>query len=145
MERGTECCFCSAHETIQHLFFDCPVAWLIWSIVSITFDIRKSRSVNDIFGWLTGLQYKQRNCVLLGVADVCWAIWPSRNDVVFQRSKPNSCLQVIFRGAFWIRSWSILTKEEKRSYLLLGSLFSEMTTLEIFSKFGWNMSRRLTN
>jgi hypothetical protein len=54
-------------------------------------------------------------------------------------------LQVIFRGAFWIRSWSILTKEEKRSYLLLGSLFSEMTTLEIFSKFGWNMSRRLTN
>jgi hypothetical protein len=104
---GTECCFCSAHENIHHLFFDCPVAWLIWSIVSITFDIRKPRSVNDIFGvWLRGFQYKQRNCVLLGVAAVCWAIWLSRNDVVFQRSKPNLCLQVIFRGAFWIRSWS---------------------------------------
>jgi hypothetical protein len=77
------------------------MSWLIWSIVSITFDIRKPRSVNDIFGaWLRGFQYKQRNCVLLGVAVVCWAIWLSRNDVVFQRSKPNSCLLLIFRGAF---------------------------------------------
>jgi hypothetical protein len=143
---GTECCFCSAHETIQHLFFDCPVAWLIWSIVSITFDFRKPRSISDIFGaWLKGFRYKQRICVLLGVAAVCWAIWLSRNDVVFQRSKPNSCLQVIFRSAFWIRSWSILTKEEERRSLLLGSRRLEMTALEIFSKFGWNASRRITN
>jgi hypothetical protein len=127
-------------------FFYCPMSWLIWSIVSITFDIRKPRSVNDIFGaWLRGFQYKQRNCVLLGVAVVCWAIWLSRNDVVFQRSKPNSCLLLIFRGAFWIRSWSVLTKEEKMSSLLLGSRSLEMTALEIFNKFGWNTSRRLTN
>jgi hypothetical protein len=38
-----------------------------------------------------------------------------------------------------------MTKEENRSSLLLGSQSLEMTALEIFSKFGWNMSRRLTN
>jgi hypothetical protein len=114
--------------------------------VSTTFDIRKRRRVNDIFGaYIRGFHYKQRDCALLGVVAVCWAIWLSRNDVVFQRSIPNLWLQVIFRGAFWIRSWSILTKEEKKSSLLLGSRSLEMTTLEIFSKFRLNMSRRLTN
>jgi hypothetical protein len=39
----------------------------------------------------------------LGAAALCWALWISRNDIVFNRSKPNSCLQVIFRGAYWIR------------------------------------------
>jgi hypothetical protein len=67
-----ECCSCNAQETIQHLFFDCPVSRLVWSTVSITFDIRKPRSINDFFGvWLRDFHYKQRNRVLLGVAAVC--------------------------------------------------------------------------
>jgi hypothetical protein len=96
---GTDCCFCNMQETIQHLFFDCPLARLVWGIVCITFDIRIPMSVEDVFGsWIRDFPFKQRNRVLLGVAAVCWAIWLSRNDMVFQRTRPNSCLQVIFRG-----------------------------------------------
>jgi hypothetical protein len=70
--------------------------------------------------------------VLLGVAAVCWAIWLCRNNVVFQRSKPNSCLQVIFRSAFWIRSSSILSKEEDKTNLLIGSRRLETMSSEVF-------------
>jgi hypothetical protein len=28
----TKCCFCTDQETIQHLFFDCPVARLMWGL-----------------------------------------------------------------------------------------------------------------
>jgi hypothetical protein len=46
----TGCCVFNAQETIQHLFFECPIARLVWNTVSIMFDIRKPRSINDIFG-----------------------------------------------------------------------------------------------
>jgi hypothetical protein len=134
----SECCFCNAQETIQHLFFDCPIARLVWGTVCITFDIKKPTSIRHMFeGWIKGFHCKQKKRVLLGVAAVCWAIWLGRNNVVFQRSKPNSCLQVIFRSAYWIRSWSILSKED-RSSLLVGSRRLETTALELFNGYGWN-------
>lgn len=80
---------------------------------------------------------------MVGVAAVCWVIWLSRNDVVFERSKPNSCLHVIFRGAYWIRSWAILSKEEERDSLKLGYRSLEVTALELFNKFGWDALRRI--
>jgi hypothetical protein len=143
---GTDCCFCNMQETIQHLFFDCLLARLVWGIVCITFDIRIPVSVEDVFGsWIRDFPFKQRNRVLLGVAAVCWAIWLSRNDMVFQRTRPNSCLQVIFRGAYWIRSWSILSKEEERDSLMLGCRNLETTALDVFGKSGWNIFRRVMN
>jgi hypothetical protein len=54
-------------------------------------------------------------------------------------------MQVIFKSAFWIRSWSILTKEEEQRCLLFGSRCLETMALEIFNKFGWNSLRRITN
>jgi hypothetical protein len=60
---------------------------------------------------------KQRALVLIGVAVFSWALWLSRNDVVFQESKSKSCLPVMFRGTYWIRSLSILSREEWRKTL----------------------------
>jgi hypothetical protein len=55
---------------------------------------------------------KQRALVLIGVAAFSWTLWLSRNDVVFQESKSKSYLRVMFRGTYWIRSLSILSREE---------------------------------
>jgi hypothetical protein len=48
---------------------------------------------------------------------LCWALWISMNDLVFHKSQYKSILQVIFRGKFWIRSWSVLSKEDGRTIL----------------------------
>jgi hypothetical protein len=85
----------SQHETIQHFFFDCPIARLMWYGISVTFDVKIPESIDDLFGpWLTSFVHKQMKLVLLGVAVFCWALWLSENDVAFQRPKPSSFLQV---------------------------------------------------
>jgi hypothetical protein len=84
----------------------------VLGMVSITFDIKKPRSISDIFGvWIKSFSAKQSKHVLIGIAAICWAIWLSKINLFFQRSKLCSCLQVIFKSAFWIRGWSILSKE----------------------------------
>jgi hypothetical protein len=45
-----DCCFCSEYETIQHLFFYCPMARLMWCIISCSFSITKPASMDDLFG-----------------------------------------------------------------------------------------------
>jgi hypothetical protein len=71
----TMCCFCNVSESIQHLFFDCPMTKLVWGMVSLTFGIRKPNSDEHLFGpWLRSFSKKQRNLVLVGVAAFCWVI-----------------------------------------------------------------------
>ena len=37
---GDKCCsFCDSQETIQHLFFDCPFAKIVWHIVYMSYNI----------------------------------------------------------------------------------------------------------
>jgi hypothetical protein len=46
----TKCCFCAEHETIQHLFFDCPIAQLTWGSVCFMFGVKKTGG-NGISFW----------------------------------------------------------------------------------------------
>jgi hypothetical protein len=138
----TKCCFCAKHETIQHLFFDCPMATLMWGSVGFAFGIKKPSDVQHLFGpWLRSFSKKQRDLVLIGMA----ALWISRNDLVFQKSQYKSVLQVIFRGTFWIRSWSVLSNEDGRSILKDGCRELEAVALEIFHKYGWNALKCIEN
>jgi hypothetical protein len=52
----TKCVFCHEQETIKHLFFSCPVARSIWSIIQIGSTLYPPRSIANIFGnWLNGV------------------------------------------------------------------------------------------
>jgi hypothetical protein len=138
--------FFSKNETVHNLFFDCPMARLMWSAISITFGIKQPANTSHLSGpWLRSFSHKQRNLVLVGVATFYWALWLSRNDVVFHKSKSKTILQVMFRGTFWIRSWSILSKEEDGLILKEGSRWLETIALEFFNKSGWNVLKRIKN
>jgi hypothetical protein len=41
--------------------------------------------------------------IFVGVAAVMWAIWCTRNDLIFQNKQFHSFIQAIFRGAYWLR------------------------------------------
>jgi hypothetical protein len=142
----TDGCFCAEQETIQHLFFYCHIAQLTWGSVCLMFGVKKPKGVEHLFGpWLRNFLSKQRNLVLVGLAAICWALWISRNDFVFQKSRYKSILQVIFRGTFWIRTWSVLSKHEGRTILKDGCHALEGASLEIFRKSGWNALKRIGN
>ena len=75
---------------------------------------------------------------------MCWAIWLCRNDAVFCRTPPNSYLRVIFRGIYWTRAWSLLSKEEGKDHLKNKCRELESMVLELFAKRGWNFRSRVT-
>jgi hypothetical protein len=71
----TRCCFCSEHETIQHLFLDCPMTRLMCFAISATFGITKLANIATLFGpWLRSFKRKQRGLVIVGGAAFCWAL-----------------------------------------------------------------------
>lgn len=57
---------------------------------------------------------------------MCWVIWLSNNDVVFSKTTTNSFSQVIFKGTYWIRLWSQLSKEKEGRQLKEGCLLLEV-------------------
>jgi hypothetical protein len=117
----TRCCFCSEQETIQHLFFDCPMARLMRCAISVTFGVTKPANTANLFGpWLRIFWGKQRALVLIG-----WLLFVGCYGSVemkwySKKSKFKSFLQVMFRGTYWIRSLSILSREEGRKILKEG-------------------------
>jgi hypothetical protein len=82
---------------------------------------------------------------VIGVAALCWAIWISRNELVFNKSQYVSILQVIFRGVFWIRSWAILSNDDGRNNLKAGGLLLESVALAFFHGPGWSILKRIVN
>jgi hypothetical protein len=139
-----KCCFCNSLETIQHLFFDCPLARSVWNVVYITFGVRPPVSFAHLLGsWVRSFPAKIRNQCLVGLAALLWALWLNRNEAVFQNSFANSFVQVIFRGTYWTRCWSLLSKEEEKVTLKEKCRRLEVTSMEIFRNFGWNSKLRL--
>jgi hypothetical protein len=54
-------------------------------------------------------------------------------------------MQVIFRSTYWIRAWSQLDKpDEAREMLKRGCRLLETMILEVFAKFGWKFTNRIT-
>ena len=93
------CCFCSKPETIHHLFFKCHYAQFLWCAVFILFGIQPPRNTNHLFGSWSKLDGRQHNNLLLTeAAAFCWAIWITRNDMVFDKVQPKTYLQVLFGG-----------------------------------------------
>jgi hypothetical protein len=91
-----------------------------------------------MFGaWLSNQNKKLRDVIWVGVAAMCWAIWRCRNDAIFNNLKTNSFIQVIFRGAYWLRFWASLQRGEQTKDVLSSiSKTLEIIALEISHK-GW--------
>ncbi len=127
------CCFCHKEETIKHLFFECRLARSVWSLIQIASNICSPRNVSHMFGqWV--LRHTKE---LLGAATTCWAIWLSRNDVVFDRKAVSSPLQVIFLITHWLRSWVILQKPNWQNFVTSACLHLEQVIKEFFYPGIW--------
>ena len=108
------------------------------------YGIKTPTSIANLLGpWLRGFSPNLRKQILVGAAALSWALWLTRNDATFNRSFPNSCLQVIFRGTYWTRFWSHLSKEEEKNLIKKQCLHLEGLALEVFSRSGWNFRSRI--
>jgi hypothetical protein len=93
--------------------------------------------------WLGGVNRKLKRQILAGAIAMCWAIWISRNDIVFDKGIVPSYLQVLFRGTHWIRFWSLLHKEQDRPSFKEGCRLLEFIAMEVFAAHGWSFRNRI--
>jgi hypothetical protein len=89
-------CFFVTRRSINHLFFTCPFARLVWRVVHFTFDIPPPSNVTNMFGnWLNGVDKQTNARIRVGVCTLIWAIWNSRNDLIFNKKGTAHFLQLI--------------------------------------------------
>jgi hypothetical protein len=93
-------------------------------------------------GWLEGLNRKRKSQILVGASAICWVLWLTRNEVVFDKTTTPSYLQVIFKGTYWTRFWTLLQKED-RQFIKEGCRTIETAAMEMFVRHGWRFSNRI--
>jgi hypothetical protein len=106
-----QCCFYSGNESIQHLFFECVMARVIWGFVSefLGFDIG-TNYISVASRWLL-----KNKCYVVNVIStaVLRGIWLIRNDMIFNKQDWTGIKAVLRRVYRLSMEWKIIIKEVK--------------------------------
>ena len=141
-----KCCFCDSLETIEHLFISCPFAKNLWRMIFFTFNITPPTNIANMFSnWLNGVEKKTKARIRVGVTALCWSIWTSRNNIIFNKSGTNF-LQVIRLAVHWLDQWSLLLPVDQRESMASGcSKLLTVTQDCYFRVIGWRHNFRIGN
>jgi hypothetical protein len=83
-----KCCLCDANETVHHLFLACPVIKSVWRMIYFAYNIPPPANISNMFGnWLNGVPKLDKIKNRIGISVVCWSIWRTRNDIIFNNHK----------------------------------------------------------
>ena len=80
---------------------------------------------------------------MVGVAELCWAIWRCRTDIIFNKTKYSSFMQDVFKGTYWLHLWAQLQHKDMINVMFRkASLALEVVALEI-ANHGWKHNLRI--
>jgi len=120
-------------------FVECHYAKFLWRAIHLVLGIPPLVNIELLFNnWSKQGGHKHNILLLTGAAAICWSIWLTRNDTVFNNCKPKTFLQVLFRGTYWLRSWALLRHtDDQREQLVEACQLLESSTLQLFASHGW--------
>ena len=100
-------------------------------------------SIHDLFvNWSKAGGNIHNSLLLTAASALCWTIWLTRNEVVFDKCRPKTFLQVLFRGTHWLRQWARLQRRnDLRDQLILIGQHLETSALHFFNSNGWLSTR----
>ena len=126
-------------------FFNCFYAKFLWRAVHILFGISPPSNMDDLFiRWSKLLNKKYNSLLLTAASALCWAVWITQNEVVFDKCRPKSFLQVLFKGTHWLRQWARLQRhDDLRDQLSLAAQHLESSALQFFGSNGWLSTRHI--
>jgi hypothetical protein len=91
--------------------------------------------------WLHQVGGKLKRQLLTGASVFCWAIWLSRNDVVFDKSLIKFFMQVLYRGTHWLRFWSQLESDDQdKEKITIACQKLKTVAMQIFVDHEWRWS-----
>jgi hypothetical protein len=81
----TRCVLCGVPETVDHIFFFCLVARLVWGGMKEAFCFdRHPSGLSDLLDNSIPLGCKKYSTKLFSLAMVFWLLWTSRNKMVME-------------------------------------------------------------
>ena len=100
------CMFCTELETVNHLFFDCCVAKVLWAYMFEIFHIPLGSDYESIARWwISNKTYKVMNCFS---AALMWCLWKFRNEMCFQGKSWHGEKLLLRRIINTMKNWRVL-------------------------------------
>jgi hypothetical protein len=116
------CRFCPSHETINHLFFTCPLAAYMWSTICEVLGVFNRPSwFTQYFWWIAKILPVGFNLHIVGIAALCWPVWKTRNKACFENKLISSPVSLICYMCAFLCYWAGLQVERDRQILLEGA------------------------
>jgi hypothetical protein len=82
------CYFCDSLETVDHLFFECPTAKVIWGIVALCFQQNcRPKSYDQFWQWIYSALLEGEKLYMFGLSTIRWAVWKCSNNICFKKRK----------------------------------------------------------
>ena len=98
---------------MNHIFFGCLMAKLIWGIAKEVFHlVTYPRSVDHFSGvWLQGKGLLPVKLLMFVFAGFSWAIWTTGNKMAIEKRSPRAPTDVVYVALTLLQKWSIMLKE----------------------------------
>lgn len=115
------CRFCDSVETTEHLFFQCPTAKVVWSIVAICLGANNiPMNIQQFWNWADHYLPNHKHTHGFGVAAICWATWKARNKACFERKLIKHPAEILLHACAFLNFWTGLFKQDVQEQLAKG-------------------------
>jgi hypothetical protein len=108
------CKFCDAEESVNHLLFQCPIAVATWCWVRDSLGWTRIPtsilSFQNLLSASGGVEGKMKLWWVM--AAVGWALWKTRNDLIFSNIVIKSPKQVAYLALGFLKQWTVMEKKE---------------------------------
>lgn len=110
-----KCKLCEELESTNHIIFQCSIATFLWTFIKETLNLEKvPRSCSELTEeMMSNMSNKTRKPFLFMCACAMWALWKTRNDMVFNNKIVASPMVVAHKTISFMTQWKTLIKDKE--------------------------------
>lgn len=115
------CRFCETAESVDHLFFQCSTAKVVWGIVALCIGaINIPNNIRRYWVWIDIHLPNSKHVHAFGLAGICWAIWKARNKVCFDKKLIKHPAEILCHACAFLNFWTCLHKTDFQAQIAEG-------------------------
>lgn len=119
---------------MNHLFFSCPIARVIWGCIAKCFGANNiPTDLDECWVWLDKWFPQGKKLHVWGVAALYWAIWKARNRACFDKKLIKNPVEVICHAGALMKLWAGLFPEMDRQQIEEGVNTMLKVTMDILA------------
>jgi hypothetical protein len=104
---------------LQTYFFECFLANFCWWTFRDALGWTQTPvNLNHFLTFSCGKGDSPKPLMIFLLAHICWSLWLTRNDYVFNNKVVQSPFVVIHRSMMFMQKWSILPKMKEREWVM---------------------------